>query len=47
MHRRYDPLVYTNVRIDNLREPLHQNSNLIYSQTYLIRIIEYILNVLL
>lgn len=47
MHRRYNPLVYTNVRIDNLREPLHQNYNIIFSQTYLMGIIEYILNVLL
>ncbi|KAI4591395.1 hypothetical protein KJ359_M000027 (mitochondrion) [Pestalotiopsis sp. 9143b] len=47
MHRRYDPLVYTNIGIDNLRGPIHQNYNLIYSQTYIIRILEYILNILL
>ena len=38
MHRRYDPLAYTNVGIDNLRGPIHQSYNLIYSQTHIIRI---------
>lgn len=47
MHNRYDPLGYNNGVIDNLRESIHVNATLTYTQTRMFRIIEYILSKLL